>query len=74
MFALFAVGLCWESLTKCSTLVKSLGNGIATAPMGVSMREATCSRLRDPLHLFTVMSITPDTLIVNIAVRREAEV
>lgn len=51
MFAQFAFGLCWESLTKCSTLVKSLGNGIATAPMGVFMREATCSRLRDSLHL-----------------------
>lgn len=39
-----------NALTKCSTLVKSLGNGIATAPMGVSVREATCSRSRDSLR------------------------
>lgn len=69
MFASF-VG---NALTKCSILVKSLGNGIATAPMGVSMREATCSRSRDSLHLFPAMSICRDSVIVNVTVRREAE-
>lgn len=40
-----------SALTKCSTLVKSLGNGIAaTAPMGVPVRKATCSRSRVSLH------------------------